>query len=708
MAVALLRSVPNTAPSGTINITRGNLSCPGEPVQLSATISGFDFEIDDLGLTHVDVAFRELDFEWTITAPANEPQTHTATLDTPAALTSRLRLHGAEPGFLPLDPDGGTYGVTLVVRHPKMRTPLTISDTFTTTPVTTSFPGASSVAYSATLNSTGLPAGTTVYDDWDACRAAFKTLHAAGPAALYIERGSVLTFSATIIDTSESYYITAYGTGARPILNCTALEAGNSPHTATTCFVGNLDCRGSWDAATETGSQNNCWRIQSFDNHNAAFYNCSFDGFEASIVQINPDASTPTAPTIYLVENCTSADHRDYAAYWTSKGHTGRLYLIANRFWDNDTKASGGWHGNINNHGHRMQNCNAIYIYLCELFNRGGWTFADITTGVPSSQGMLRLNQAPSSYANIYLGYCKVQGSINYDMQDDSFTLYPNNLVIEGCWVSGGLLLAKAGAEIRSSVLRSITIRADEHAAATKDSENFFSPIRILYCGLMDFSTGSSAAGINVESPFGNLTTIGNVQYAPNKDTPVASHTFVSQGTFVANPGNEEKLMNYEPIPVSLNETIASGESFSAITLPATGVDGNAFSEALVSASPNHYIIVEAGSLPWQTNARGMNDLKNAAGSRVEIDVSIASGQATVTNVTGLNGHPTATSFTATDAILFLDRRDNPTARFGDDLPSEMTSIYAPDSSRYGVSRPVRDIYGNLRTGFSDGPAIAA
>lgn len=701
MSLGKITSQVNTAPSATLSISLDPLNpIPGSIVAIEVqNISGFHYR--ETGLpAEDDRSFKEIYWTHYITAPAGEVTTYSVTEGIPNGLNDRLIRFGRDITYIPLT--YGVYGIRTIGIHPNGQM-VEINDSFTIQQESTVFNASNTVVYDPLGTGNGASSSNHIYTDFTDAVNQAKSLHQSGAVKLMLKRGTVNTNNSGqwITNQENSIKICDFGSGEKPVVNSvSSLDNGGISHRNTTHIIQNIKFVGGWSTVTETGTRNDCFRSNLFNSVRQSFLGCEISGFSTLLNQIN--TNIPTESNYTHVEDCVLTGWANYGLFFTSRGKTGHLTVLATSIVLGDDAASGPCRKFRNDHGPvRLPDPLFYYFCHCTLHSRNGWT-ADRLTGLPQFQGVLRLTQAPSGIALGYIGYNNLQGNISYDYQDDSQTRYADNLLVEGNFSSGSINIAKTGAELRNNVFKSVTIDESKHAGATLDVTSSSFLVYIEYLTTLDLTDGSSNSGVNIVKKFTNVKIAEdtNIVYSPNKDTP--SITYPLSRDTLAFQGRESRAkMNIEPVVVSGTETVGPGEDFTPVQIPSTGVDGLSFNASMIdlvapSDGAGSHIIIDPSGLAWNENLM----VVNTDATSLPTSISVNSSNNTVTF-----SNDSDQTVTLNNPIFYLDRTSNPTDYIGEALPADQFYYWKPSQTQktfFGY-RPIKDAKGNKRTGYEVG-----
>lgn len=639
-----------------------------------------------------DPSFHEITYVWTVRSapltPYSAPQNMvTGWNDANIAYGKKVAFHFTDPG---------TYTVDLWAVD-EFGTSASAETTFTVVDANSVYPGASTVCFSISGSETwaGEFPGCQRATSFNALQSAVNS--ASGPLRILFKRGQSVPNTAVsriLANGSGEWlnHVGAWGSGAKPIINCPKdsntfyLAGPANPITQFTCE--NIDFRGSWDAASETGMPGTM-PFHFLNTPNDTFYTisqCDFSGLEACWFGTGPNNCN------LIVADCVATNWRDYGAFLHPSPNTS-FAMIGSRFQQNVDAQNGspnniGKNGLYNDHGpFRYSHLQHCYLACNDYFSRNGWSNL-----APDSadQPCLRMNQDAMGDVTSIIDRCVAEGGfhvIAYSGQNGSTAENPGNhlidraLMIASAKTAYDFVFTEFGG---TTVRNSIGIQPDTPdyhnglgwggavrlEADNPINGNLNNKIRVYGNTFLNLRSGANDPGdpwpalANVAG-FSDVTVENNVLHGPDLDTPVTAAGSLDLTTVIPGVTPRYKGVLYNEFGQetgNLSATVPNGSSF---TLPYPAGTNQSYWQAIQGIDTQHTIRAN--------NTRFYSELG-------EFSVAYEASQVRVTNTSG------ATWNSGSSWILKLDRKSQ---------RSPIPSTYA-NPSTLPLPRPLAAIGGTL------------
>lgn len=266
---------------------------------------------------------------------------------------------------------------------------------------------------------------------------AWNTLKGLGQSGrILVQRGSDATVGVNISSstTGQNVYVAAYGTGADPILRTGSSGANEAPMFASYSgfssdfTLWNLDLRGNWNSATETGRpyQGVVFDMTGNSTKRLTLSNVTFDGFA---INVRHDGSTANTSVMSTIHKVRITNWQNYGLFCIQNYNVAINVLGCAICQDPDAMMGGGLKNiDRNDHGPlRFSYPGFCYVACCDIFSRNTWT-EDL-----ASQPCLRMvtkPDYPSFRANFTVDRCALEGggdTFVTNHTDDSATKHPVN-----------------------------------------------------------------------------------------------------------------------------------------------------------------------------------------------------------------------------------------------------------------------------------------
>lgn len=508
-------------------------------------ITGFNVAGPGQGAIY-DPSFHEITYIWTVRdaplLPYSAPQNMVAGWNNPnVAYGRKVALHF---------PDPGTYTVDLWAVDSDGTT-ATSSQVVTVVDADAIYPGTQTVCFSND------PAETWA-DEKPGCQRATAfyqlssaVLNAGGPLRILFKRGQNIPKSQVErvrVNSSVEWmnHIGTWGSGAKPIINCLDNQfvfqisgnAANNPVEQLT--IENIDFRGDWDAASETGidSQSPLNFISNPQPCHYTISQCDFSGMAIVWLGVNDRNSYAT------VADCTRTDWRDYGLFFHTST-AASFALLGTRVMQNVDAGNGapngeGKNGMWNDHGPlRYGSIGHMYMACCDIFSRNGWF--DRT-----DQPCLRLNTDGDLGASTILDRLVCEGGnvvISLKGNNSGTQEKPGSHLIDRALLIGTAMTFEAfirseysGLSVRNTIgivpnvpgFKPLTWSGGVNMVGEQlDAQNLNVPIRVYgntFLNLQNTANdpGHSWSAFSDSEGFQNVTVENNLLVAPALDTPVS------------------------------------------------------------------------------------------------------------------------------------------------------------------------------------------
>lgn len=608
-------------------------------------LAGFDFGGPGPGEIY-DPSFDKITFVWTVTGGAalnyGVPALPTAWRDGKIAYGKRVSLFFPEPDVTytircwAID-NNGNWGEA--------------TTTFTPQNADDIYPGAATICLDPSGSFTGAPAGAQNVTSVSAMQAAVNA--SAAPRRLLIARGQDIA-GFTVNGTGGGLrYIGTFGSGARPILRTAGLTGSMFSFTGTSApylTISGCDCRGDWDAATETGypSANPLATSVSSMLH-LTVWDCRFDGFSLALIALR----NTTAWTASF-GNTEITNWQDYGMF-IAPSPLAKIALVGCDIAQHP-QALNDYAGNrvglMNQQGPiRAPGYSAFYIGATSFLSRGGWS-----GGI--DQSCLRLNSDCLEGVSTIVERAVIEGGANpvaMTGTDTSMVEKPGNYLFDKTlMIAGGGKTARfATAQFGGTTIRnSLFVATDAPNKAgfsfsecviltpdQPDAGNYAAEVKLYSCTSLNLRSAASDQGDNprlYNTPaFTTFTGESNAVHAPTLDTPVVADTL---GLTSDIPGFTARYLG-----TRANFPFETGTLGSAVG------NGGSFTLAYPAGTNQGYW----QGLPGSDNKHGlhMGDVTYYAAYGGGFAVAFEAGQVRVTNLSGTTW-PGGTQWT-----LRLDRK---------------------------------------------------
>lgn len=412
----------------------------------------------------------------------------------------------------------------------------------------------SSYATTVCLDPSGVfamkPQGAVETTEVDAMQAAITG--APGPCRVLIARGQTVdSFQLNGRRTAVSH-VGNFGdaTAPRPILK--------APNYAANMFdferaapiqlsLEGLDCRGDWDASTETGRQsNNPLDFSTATLEHFTIWKCRFSGFGT----VEVSAGSETAWT----GGFGDTEFTNWSGYGTfaQRAPQARLAFVGCDIAQHPEALNsykGNRNGLMNTQGPvRIPECSSVYFGASSFLSRGGWSGQ-------SDQECLRLNSRCLEGSSYIVERCTLEGGIGMFKMSGSNSRVPekpgNFLLDKVLLLAGGGKTHQfglphfGGTTIRNTMMVQLDVPSADNFAYRHclplepdqdDADNLSEPVAIYSCSVMNLRTPRNdtrdTMRIAARTSFLNYTEENIIKHAPSlKDFPENDHAPITIGT---------------------------------------------------------------------------------------------------------------------------------------------------------------------------------
>ncbi len=372
--------------------------------------------------------------------------------------------------------------------------------------------------------------GATVVADWGASRAPRNAV-GLGVARIMLAPG----YFATLTDANSSWTTNQWGNVRLEALDPEGAACGFIAHgkhfggknntiikdegadCVENVYIG-LRMIGEWDPTSERGRLWDPFYTDKDNDYNLAHHlimhhRCSYSGFEA-IRSYN--VSTKTGLAHYAMFSDTHiTDWQDYGLF-LKEDLPGSVAIVGCAIAQNPDALSGGAKNNMyNGHGPvRSANNSHVYISVCDLFTRHGWsngtTWAPVGGTRTANQPCIRMNTNGDPDRSSYVDRCTLEGAVWYQEQDKSGgSDRPGNHILDKImqvlgpddYLFEGNILYHGGTTVRNM----LSIKLDTPAPGSQNMMTFLS------AGAGNGGVANSVEGFRAyNNTFVDLRTVAN------------------------------------------------------------------------------------------------------------------------------------------------------------------------------------------------------
>lgn len=434
------------------------------------------------------------------------------------------------------------------------------------------------------------------------------------PKRILFKRGSQVEDVKMRINNSRApSYVGAWGTGPNPQLTPQAndfifFQLTSGATNITELTVTDIDFRGRWDAASETGvADRSPFNLLANENNlHVSIAHCSFDGF--SDIWLGAGSNLITTVT---VADCTITNWRDYGFFVHGGGETNdssRLAFVGCRITQNvDALCGGSKNGFYNTHGPiRYSDNSDVYIGKCDLFSRNGWSALSPDL---AEQPCIRANHEAviDRYLTVERTVCEGGWQvIALEGQNNNETEYPGNYLLDKVLLIGTAKTARfANLEYGGTTLRNVVavvpnvpmyhfwIASFDFTVNNPVAANLAAPIALYSSSIINLRTAINDPNTTFTAQsnnggFQNQTVENNVLHAPMIDTPVTPDLPIDLSQTIAGVTPRHKGVLFNPFPEETGS--ASAANAASFTHPYPAGTNQSYWQGLPSSDNRHAI----------------------------------------------------------------------------------------------------------------------
>lgn len=462
------------------------------------------------------------------------------------------------------------------------------------------YPGAATICLDPSGSFAGAPAGAQLVTSVSAMQSAIWG--ATSSRRVLIARGQdIPNFVLNETNGRHVRHVGAFGSGNRPILR------SNGVHTmldfyrtaATHLTIECLDCRGLWDATTETGRPSDLFRPFQSSLQNVSIWDCNIDGFAMLNTTLND-----TATFVAAVGKTRITNWNGYGVFIADT--IGKFAFVGcdvaqhvQALNHSQTERN----GMVNEQGPlRIESYDAIYIGASSFMSRAGWSGGN-------DQPCLRLNSNSREGAQTILDRvtCEAGGAVISLSASNGNILEKqgNHLLDKVLIVAGGgktgyeMMFAHYGGTTLRNVVFVMPNTPNYHGIGfhnclqllpfQNDSANLAAPLKFYNCTSLNLRSSANDFGDNPQltgtSDFSDYTFENNIVHGSTLDTPVTANAVTTNGASVFIPRYLGVRPNFPFETGTLGGSIGSGGSF---TLPYPGGTNQAYWTAIQAIDNRH------------------------------------------------------------------------------------------------------------------------
>lgn len=427
---------------------------------------------------------------------------------------------------------------------------------------------------------------------------------AATPPRLLIRRGLDTNAFASRLDLRNGDllgHVGTWGTGAKPILRMEDTVLFNFKGlTNTQITFADLEFRGDWDAASETGASAGPiqWKTNTAESFHLV-WNCDFDGYDTFDPTTQAGFESPS-----IIANCRVGNYRNFGFLSGGDGNSHLAFVGCDVASNPDAMHGGPKTGAMNNnHGPvRLSDTINAYIGQSSFFSRSGWS--GMAEGL-ADQPCLRLSAGGQRgfFRNLDRVSCEggntpivIQGANSSRVENPGTYLFDKVLILASAKSTGSFIIPQMGGFTGRNIYgvmfdgpRAHSVRwnsAIEFSADNPAADNGQAPMRLYDSTFVSLispaNTQDNYKGwsdlADVAPDFVDVTLENNVIHAPFMDAPELDTTVVTAWDPIdlstpmpgVTPRFKGLRYNYLPQSGTLASEVAEGQSFvvpySAIT----------------------------------------------------------------------------------------------------------------------------------------------
>lgn len=408
------------------------------------------------------------------------------------------------------------------------------------------------------------------------------------PPRVLFKRGQTVSDVDLFLDDGLLGYVGAWGTGSNPVIRPAydkhAIQFWNSA-AMVEFTVTDIDFRGGWDAATETGLKDRS-PFSFFTSPTDCQYtiaNCTFDGFTALWLGTGFNHSAKM-----VFANNVITNWQDYGIFvHNAFDDTTRFAVIGCRIMQNVAALNGGAkNGLYNNHGPlRIADMADCYFAINDFFSRNGWSGLGPDL---ADQPCLRFNHLATVNRSCSMDRCVCEGgfrTLAFEGQNNNTVETPSNIVLDKVLMIGTAKTVQAFIVTEfggTTVRNTIGIMPDVphyHGLSWKGGVlyqmnqqtaiNQATPMAIYGSTFFSMRSASNDPGhtwpVELDSNiFDTVTVENNVLHAPDMDTAVTPDLPLTlAGTIPGvTPRYGGVLFNFDHESGTLSGNVSNGNSF--------------------------------------------------------------------------------------------------------------------------------------------------
>ena len=512
--------------SGTVTISvvhRGSIRVAPEGVFFRATVA--DASVNTAtSRSGYDESWHKVTYLWDFGDPGKVSD---KVLNVAAAHNDLNTGRGREVGHVFTDP--GTYTVTCTAFGPNG---LIGSDTFEVTvgDPDTAFPTTQTILVNAAGQGDAAYPGATVVTSINAAEAEYDTRNT--NCRILLKRGETFTLSNSFLGLGggngrPNFYLGAYGTGAKPIVNRTGNFVATSTDFTGDFVITGLDLRGGWNSLNETGSTDSFIRIYTITSPRMHVINDTL--IDGGFMAIYMPGSSGVLNSTH-VHNSLITGWGDYAMFHsTAEGRVSVAGSAAVRK-SLDWQGGAGSFSTNNSQGAIRNGGGATWnLRVSDVYSKCSWT---VLNGIPGQQPGLRMNDGNSGDHRSHIDRCSFEGGAGVVKIGNGPAT--TNCVVERSIVVGNSATERSfevfgtGITIRNNILvqPNVPLEASRtwdgflHFDGTPTQPNVEFMVQNNTCVNLnaDSQTGAQNQGVLLDGPtagYNNLQNLNNVIYTP-------------------------------------------------------------------------------------------------------------------------------------------------------------------------------------------------